>query len=413
MKLRLLGIIALTTCLVAGIIAAHPFGKADTSGSWNSATNAVPGRPKPISANSWDPKAAAAYLDQREVQWMEWSTAARDHDTFCVSCHTVLPYALSRPVLRRALGNRTVSVNERKLLDNISKRVRIWNEVGPFYTDHDDGRYKATQSRGTESVLNALILATYDAQNGELSDDTKAAFRNMWTLQEIQGSGKGAWSWLQFGLEPWESRDSQYYGATLAAIAIGSAPGKYGSSPEIQTNVKLLREYLGSGYRNQTLANRILLLSASAKLPGLINSEQQKSIIDECLSKQQADGGWSLFPLARTWRDWSLSSLFGAWKRPDGTPQELKSDGYATGLITLTLQQVGIRSDNLHVSRGLTWLEHNQAKPDGSWPGYSLNRRRNPSSMTGRFMTDAATAYAVLALTEANSHNEKSAYSSK
>jgi hypothetical protein len=39
-------------------------------------------------SNTWDPKTAAAYLDYRAGWWMEWTGSARDHDTFCISCHT-------------------------------------------------------------------------------------------------------------------------------------------------------------------------------------------------------------------------------------------------------------------------------------------------------------------------------------
>src|SRR5262245_47437745 len=45
-------------------------------------------------AAPWNPKAAAAYLDQRERWWMGWQDAAREHGTFCISCHTSVPYAL-------------------------------------------------------------------------------------------------------------------------------------------------------------------------------------------------------------------------------------------------------------------------------------------------------------------------------
>ena len=80
-------------------------------------------------AGSWDRNGAAAYLDQRAAWWVTWKPAARDHDTFCISCHTALPYALGRPALRAALGESGPSVNEQKLLDNVRSACGYGQEV--------------------------------------------------------------------------------------------------------------------------------------------------------------------------------------------------------------------------------------------------------------------------------------------
>ncbi len=330
---------------------------------------------------------------------MGWPGAARDHETFCVSCHTVLPYALSQPALRRVLAEPGLSVNESKLLDNVTKRVRLWNQVGPYYTDKGYGNGKPAESRGTESVLNALILAGNDAQSGKLSDVTRTALSNMWALQQTEGEDKGAWSWLQFGMEPWEAKDSKDYGAALAAIAAGTAPEDYRLTPDIQPKLSMLRDYLNREYATQSTINRVVLLWASAKLPGLLDAGRQKAIIKEVTEAQQSDGGWRLSLLAFPNR-WSLHSLARMRLRADWTRQVPQSDAYATGLIAFALQQAGVPAADPTLKRALAWLVSNQSTADGSWPSSSINQRRNPSSNVGHFMRDAATAYAVLALSD-------------
>ena len=330
-------------------------------------------------------RAAAAYLDGRLDWWLHWPNAARDHDSSCVSCHTALPYALARPALRRGLEEGEMPAPERMMLANVAKRVRLWKEVEPFYPDQTRGLPKTSESRGTESVLNALILAMQDSSADVLSDDARQAFSNMWALQFEAGELKGAWAWLNFHYEPWESTESAYFGAALGAIAVGSAPGNYASSPAIQDQLKLLREYLQHGAESERLFNRLMVLWASSKLPGLLTFQQKQGIIDAAIAKQHDDGGWSMSDL-------------GSWKRIDSTQLNMASDGYATGLTALALQSSGVPSSDMHVSKGLRWLSANQNRATGMWTAWSLNKDRDLSTDAGKFMSDAATAYALLAL---------------
>jgi squalene-hopene/tetraprenyl-beta-curcumene cyclase len=356
--------------------------------------------PAGASSGSWNAKSAAAYLDQRERWWMGWEDAKRENGTFCVSCHTAVPYALARPALRKPLGETSPTDNEQALFENVAKRVRMWDQIAPTYSDKDAGPNKSAESRATEAVLLAFVLANHDEQSGKLSGETRAAFTHLWALQQTGGTQKGAWLWQLFDLNPWEGNISPYYGATMAAIAVGTAPENYRSAPEIQANLAMLRDYLNREASSQPLLNRVTLLWASAKWPGLLTAERQKEITVEILKAQKEDGGWSLFPLAKTWKDWSPSSVTGKWERNDGSPQDTNSDGYATGLAVFVLKRSGVPGENPAVKRGREWLIRNQNKTNGSWLTYSLNKKRDPASNAGMFMSDASTAYAVLALAD-------------
>jgi squalene-hopene/tetraprenyl-beta-curcumene cyclase len=236
-----------------------------------------------------------------------------------------------------------------------------------------------------------LILVTYDSLDGKFGDDARLALRNMWALQLKTGERKGAFMWINFHNEPWEADESAYWGATLAALAVGTAPKEYRSTPEVRDNLNMLIEYLRQAEQGQSLVNRLALLWASSKVPELLDRAQQKAIIDEVFSKQQEDGGWS-----------ATSLIISTWKRYDGTPQETRSDGYGTGFVSVVLERAGVSRTDARLKRGLSWLEKNQDKTAGMWPATSLNKQRDPASDAGRFMSDAATAYSVMALTDGN-----------
>jgi squalene-hopene/tetraprenyl-beta-curcumene cyclase len=303
--------------------------------------------------------------------WLHWQNAARDHETSCVSCHTALRYALARPALHGALEEKAPSTPERMMLANVIKRVQLWKEVEPFYPDQTRGLPKTSESRGTESVLNALVLATRDSYNGTLSEEARTAFNNMWALQFKAGDLKGAWVWLNFHYEPWESPDSPYFGATLAAVAIGRAPEKYSSTPEIQESLKLLREYLQQHADSERLFNRVMALCVSTKLSGVLTPSQTKAIIDDVIRKQRDDGGWAMSDL-------------GTWKRVDSTELDTASDGYATGLITLALKSAGLAGSESHVVKAVGWLSRHQDPKTGMWSASSLNKQRDPSTDIGQ-----------------------------
>ena len=75
-------------------------------------------------------------------------------------------------------------------------------------------------------------------------------------------------------------------------------------------------------------------------------------------------------------------------------------------MIAFALQKAGVSPAQEKLSEALAWLVQNQDPTSGQWPASSLNKERDPTSDRGRLMADAATAFAVLALMQADPSNE-------
>jgi squalene-hopene/tetraprenyl-beta-curcumene cyclase len=330
-------------------------------------------------------------LDERAEWWLSWSSSARGGGTSCIACHTGLPFALVRPALSPALGEAAASELERKVIDGVQKRVTNWdgitleNGLKAFYSG--DRRPSAL---GTEAVLNALILVNHDARwnSGKLSEHANKSLDRMWDYQLDNGS----WLWLNFGLKPWETGD-EYFSASLAAITTGMAGKNYHKSDQVEGKIKKLRQFLKDGFADQPLHNRIMALWASTELKGLLTLEDQKKLIDEVFDAQIGDGGWNLADLG------AKGPGREKWKVQGRYPAGAKADGYATGLIVYVVRRAGVPTTDANLQAGRQWLFKNQDRNAGTWPVVYLNQNRDPSSPQGKFMRDAATAYAVLALT--------------
>jgi squalene-hopene/tetraprenyl-beta-curcumene cyclase len=320
----------------------------------------------PAVCAQWNPKLAAQYLDSRQQEWFAWPRANAGAKP-CVSCHTGVTYLMARPALRKVLGESQPTRYETGLLNSLSERVAKREPA-------------ASASIGVESVLAALFLG------GGQSSASAQALDRMWALQTKEGKAKGAWNWFSLDDDPWEMPESNFYGATLAAIAVGGAPAEYRARPEVKERVADLAAFLRAGQESQPLHNRVMLLWASAKLPEVLAADVRKSIVAEVWKRQQADGGWTLGSL-------------GPFAVHEKAPRQEGSNAYATAVVTLVLQRTEGASPKL--GKALAWLRARQDPEGGYWAAESMNKQYPADSMEIKFMRDAATAYASLALLEA------------
>lgn len=364
----------------------------------------LPGAAARGPADGWDPAATARYLDARMDVW--WANAkvlrTGDGQTRCLSCHTAIPYALVRPALRGMLGERTPTAHETRMIEQIRRRVAFTDGDQPYY-DHTEA--KKIESRGVEAVLNAVILTHLSQANpAEADAHMRTAMTRLWDAQRADG----AWDWLDFGLEPYETPDAVFYGASLAALAAGSPAGMRASADARgEAGLERLRRYLRSTAGSQRLFNRAWALLAASRLDGVLTAAQRTSITEELASRQRSDGGWSLADLG-PWR-WQRSAQPFAPPGKVDTELLAASDAYATGLVIYAMRQSGLAADRMTIRKGQAWLRAHQSAPRAGdsawapWRSHSLNFDREQGGSKGEpwrrmFMSDLATAFAALAL---------------
>ncbi len=317
----------------------------------------------PCVAGDWSPRLAADYLDARQKEWFAWAPAKQTGGT-CLSCHTGMPYLFARPALRKVLGEDKATSYETGLRDSLRARLDQKEPKDP--SSH------AAQQLGVESVFASLFVGPQDADR---------AFDRMWALQSKEGKAKGGWAWFSLDRDPWEMPESEFYGATLAALATGSL------KTEHRENVAALTAYLQREQAAQPLHNRLMLLWAARKLPDALAQLARKSIQEQAWSTQQPDGGWTMQAL-------------GPWTAHAEAPSSTGTNSYATAFTAFALEQGGVSRDDPRLVRALDWLKAHQDRKFGYWAAGSMNKVYEPDSMQIKFMQDAATSFAALALIE-------------
>jgi len=323
----------------------------------------------------WSPEAAARYLDGRQKEWFSWKPALQA-DGPCVSCHTGMTYLLARPALRRRLKESQPTMYETGLLDRLRAKV---------------GEKPAGALQGVETIFSAMFLSREDALFASRADavktmsvHTQKAFDQLWALQGAEGASKGGWRWYAANLDPWENAESGRYGASLAAVALTQTPAEYRNTAKVREQAAALEAYLMDAVATRRLHDRLALLLARA----FISDSLRQSIATDALGKQQPDGGWTIESL-------------GPWMAHADAPPSSGSNAYATAFTTFALLRGGIAPSDPRLANALTWLQSHQDATTGAWMAMSMNKRYPEGSMESRFMQDAATAFASLALIEA------------
>lgn len=315
---------------------------------------------EPITDVAWKAN-AADYLDQRVEKWLADPPSVANVKC-AMSCHTSFPAVLAHASLP---ADRTANIAKARARFE-ARLSSAGGSATPFYGRDDNA--KVHESHATEAVLAATAFVLDDLARGqELSAPAKEALERMWSQQ----APDGAWEWLDFGLEPWEHQDA--FGVAMAALAVGGIPAD--TTPGQAEGVRKLRAYVQTNIEGVPLHDQTALLWGSSSLEGLLSASQAKDFAAALRKTQRRDGSFSIGRLM-----------------PGHSGSSTKGDGYATALATLALCTTGLEPDA--AKDGVAWLQSHQ-QADGSWQGKSLN---GPGRTAERYMTDASTGYAVLAL---------------
>ena len=293
---------------------------------------------------------AARYLDASSLHWQ------KSHN--CVACHGNLGYMFARPALSSVLKDS--------------------GEVRGLYEEYVTKRWKEQPPRDAQEIVVVASGLTFnDLQTtGHLKPVTRQALRVMWEFQRDDGG----WTWHKDGYPPTES--DEHYGVTLATLITGIAPDQYVETEEARRGLEKIRIFLKKN-PPLSLHHRAMIAWTSCYISDLMHDQERAKTLDELLTLQRPDGGWSTPGLLADWKD---------LKRLDGKPHDTKtSDAYATGFAIIVARELGVSSDDPRLRRGIDWLLRNQ-RVSGKW------FCRSPAKDSRHYFSNFGSAFAILAL---------------
>jgi squalene-hopene/tetraprenyl-beta-curcumene cyclase len=320
---------------------------------------------------------AAQSLDTTALHWQKTRK--------CAACHTLPPYLMARPYLA------TIAPEPPEIRRFFETIVEQGLEGEP-----------ALPRDGLTAVViqTAAALAFHDrATTGKLHPRTRQQLDRMWTLQRADGS----WEWPFRDTPPLKS--DEHYGVVFAALATCAAPENYSDSEPARKGLTGIRKYL-SDHPPRSLHQRAMLLWGATLEDDLITAKEWTQAIQDLVTAQRPDGGWSLATLTENSQDPDRQTEEGKQARAaEGHGREflvyvgrekvykssLASDGYSTGFALYVLRQAGIPADDPCIRRGVSWLKEHQ-RASGRWftPSQSWH--------TQHYIANAGTAYAIFGL---------------
>lgn len=299
------------------------------------------------------------YLDERNKKWAD--------EQKCLCCHTTLPYVLSRAFDSQSSQNfKKFEVVAREGTENPSRR--------PWYTSDHAG----VNSYPTESVLNAITLIMYDRKQ----TDPKLRPVTLKSIERIFENldQSGGLHWLDFDLQPFESKQGELWGNSMAILAIEMAE-KYSNYRAPQDKYRQLKKLLINQRTSLNLNEKSVLIWAHSMNDKILSPELLAQFANDIANSQKSTGAWN------------QKSFI-----PDGRMEE---DAYATSMGLLAL--VKSKSHPEAARKAAAWLLTKQRtseqfglqEPRNFWVTTSMNRDRNLNNL---FSSDAATGFATLAL---------------
>ena len=306
--------------------------------------------PKEARRDAVDENLATKFLDETSRNW-----AAKNG---CGTCHTNIPYLMTRPLITASPEGDTTMATVRKAMAE-SYKTNASSALRAFF---------AAPAAASVAVNDGLTT-------GKMSSEALELFDATWKLQHEDGN----WQYPLDHMLPFLERERRYV-AYLVALGVGYLPNDYVKQPQPQQGISRLMTFIRRNMPDKP-HDQAVILWADAKLPDLLTDEEKTQYQQKLIGLQNEDGGWTLHAL-------------GKWPRHDGPENDANgpSDSYATGLAAVALCASGYDKQQPQVGRAVDWLEENQ-RVSGRW----YTRSTYSDEFKG-YVSNMATAYAMMAL---------------